>query len=158
MEQDYQVRIAEPQDAEFLADIRIRQLLDEGSAMIYDVREDIIDFYRRKISDGTYLQYILEKDGEFISTAGILFQEYPPSISWRGAHRGYVASVYTVPAYRKQGYASILIGMLIEEARKRKLGNLWLTASEEGRNLYRKAGFDDVRAGFDTYMEWYEDK
>ena len=155
---DYQVRIAQPQDAEFLADIRIRQLIDEGSAMIYDVRDDIIDFYRRKISDGTYMQYILEKDGEFVSTAGVMFQEYPPSISWRGAHRGYIASVYTVPEYRRQGYASILLQMIIEEARKRKLVNLWLMASKEGLNTYRKAGFMDDRPEFDTYMEWFEEK
>ncbi len=150
------VRTASAEDAEFLADVRIKQLMDEGCEMIYDTRDDMVDYFRRKISDGSYLQFILEDDGEFASTAGVLFQEYPPSIDWLGAHRGYVTSVYTVPKYRKRGYASKLIGMIIEEARKRKLGNLWLLASPEGENTYRRLGFAEKKEGTDQYLVWHE--
>ena len=101
--------------------------------------------------------FILEKDGVFASTAAVLFQEYPPSISWRGADRGYITSVYTAPEFRGKGYASMLLKKIIEEARARKLGNLWLLASRDGLNVYKKIGFDDKRDGYDVYMEWSED-
>ena len=155
--EDLTIRTAAPEDAEFLTEIRVRQLLDEGSEMRYDTRNQMTDFFRRKIADGSYLQFILEKDGEFISTAGVLFQEYPPSISWLGASRGYVTSVYTVPEYRGRGYASALLRKITEEARARKLGNLWLLASNDGLSVYKKLGFDEERKGRDIYMEWCED-
>jgi len=158
MENDFTVRLATPEDADFLADVRVRQLLDEGSEMIYDTRGQMADFFRRKISDGSYMQFILEKDGAFVSTAGVMFQEYPPSISWKGALRGYVSSVYTVPEHRKRGYASCLIKLIIEEARRRDLGNLWLMSSKDGIDTYRKLGFDDRRPGSDVYMAWTGDR
>lgn len=154
---DYTIRTATPADAELLADVRIRQLIDEGSAQRYDTRADMIDFFRRRIADGTYVPYIAEAQGELIATAAVLYQEYPPSISWRGAHRGYIASVYTAPAYRGQGWATRLLERIIADARARRLGNLWLLASREGRSVYKRLGFDDERPFHDVYMEWYEE-
>ena len=113
--------------------------------MVYDTRQEMTDFFERKIKSGEYMQLIGTVDGEFTCTAGLLFQEYPPSISWKGAKRGYICNVYTRPEYRKKGYASILIKELIKEARQRDLGNLWLMASKEGRTLYKTLGFDDIR-------------
>ena len=155
--EDIRIRTATPEDAEFLTEIRMKQLFDEGSEMIYDTRDQMTDFFRRKIADGSYLQLILEKDGVFASTAAVLFQEYPPSISWRGADRGYITSVYTAPEFRGRGYASMLLQKIIEETRARKLGNLWLLASRNGRNVYKKIGFDDERDGRDVYMEWHDE-
>lgn len=156
-ENDISVRAAVPEDAELLADARVRQLLDEGSTLKYDTRDEMIDFFRRKIAGGSYRAWIAEDRGVFVSTAAVLYQEYPPSIGWRGAKRGYIASVYTVPERRGEGLASMLLRLIIEDAREKKLGNLWMMASKDGRRLYRKFGFDDERAGMDVYMEWWED-
>lgn len=150
------IRIATVEDAELLADTRVRQLLDEGSEFRYDTHADMIDFFRRKISDGSYRAWIAESDGALVSTAAVLYQEYPPSIGWQGARRGYVTSVYTVPPHRGKGYASRLLQEIIADAREKNLGNLWLMASEKGKSVYRKLGFDDERIGHDIYMEWWE--
>ena len=153
---DITIRTATPEDAELLTEARVRQLMDEGSQMIYDTRADMADFFRRHIADGSYVAYIAERDGALISTAAVLYQEYPPSISWKGARRGYVASVYTVPAYRGQGWATRLLERIVADARALGLGNLWLLASEEGKSVYKRLGFQDERPFRDVYMEWYE--
>ena len=150
----YTIRIGTPEDAELLSDVRIRQLLDEGSAMRYDARDDLIDYFRRTIADGSYVPYIADQDGDLIATAAILFQEYPPSIGWPGARRGYIASVYTRPDCRGQGLASVLIRRIMADVKDMGLGNLWLMASEQGKSVYQKLGFDDKRPGRDIYMEW----
>ena len=150
------IRRATVQDAELLAEARVRQLLDEGSEMKYDTRADMIDFFRRKIGDGAYIAYIAESGGALVSTAAMLLQEYPPSISWRGARRGYIASVYTVPEARGQGWATLLLKRILADARALGLGNLWLLASQEGKSVYKKLGFEDERPFRDVYMEWYE--
>ena len=150
------MRLATPADAEALAGARVKQLLDEGSEPRYDTRADMVDYFRRRIADGSYHAYIAEAEGRLISTAALLLQEYPPSIGWRGARRGYVASVYTVPEWRGRGLASLLIERIIADARALGLGNLWLLASREGRGLYKRLGFEDERPFGDVYMEWYE--
>ena len=151
------IRTATAADAELLTDVRVRQLLDEGSAMRYDTRADMVDFFRRRIGDGSYIAYIAEDgEGKLISTAALLLQEYPPSISWKGARRGYVASVYTVPDRRGEGWATRLLERLIAEARRLDLGCLWLLASGEGKSVYKRLGFEDEQPFGDVYMEWYE--
>ena len=150
------MRLAVPEDAEALAEARVKQLLDEGSEMRYDTRADMADYFRRRIADGGYLAWIAEADGRLIATAAVLLQEYPPSIDWHGERRGYVTGVYTVPEWRGRGLASELVGRIVEEARARGLGNLWLLASREGRGVYERLGFRDERPFGDVYMEWYE--
>ena len=153
---DYAIRVATAADAELLADTRVRQLLDEGGEPRFDTRADMIEYFRRTIPQGVYRAYIAEADGELLSTAAVLLQEYPPSISWKGARRGYVTSVYTAPEYRGRGLASALLRRIIRDARELDLGNLWLLASREGKAVYKRLGFEDERPFKDVYMVWYE--
>ena len=152
----YRTRLATPEDAEVLAEARFRQLLDEGSEPRFDVHAETVDFFRRHIADGSYQAYITEADGALAATAAVLFQEYPPSISWHGSRRGYVTSVYTAPAHRGRGLATALVRRIVDDARALGLGNLWRLASREGRSVYKRAGFEDERPFGDVYMEWYE--
>ena len=101
-------------------------------------------------------ELLMRASEEKTMTAALLLQEYPPSISWKGARRGYVASVYTVPERRGEGWATRLLERLIAEARRLDLGCLWLLASGEGKSVYKRLGFEDERPFGDVYMEWYE--
>lgn len=82
---DIKIRKAETEDAKLLMELRVAQLIAEGCEMLYDTRAEMIDFFERRISDGTYVALLLEADGEIAATAAVLFQEYPPSIDWPGA-------------------------------------------------------------------------
>ena len=113
---DCVIRVAVAADAELLAEARFRQLLDEGSELRFDTRADMVDYFRRNIALGLYRAYIAEAEGRLVSTAAMLLQEYPPSISWNGARRGYVTGVYTVPERRGQGLASALLGSSVLSA------------------------------------------
>ena len=154
---EYQVRLAREADAELLMQARVSQLLDEGSVMKYDTRNEMIDFFQRKLRDGSLIQYIAEREGVLISTAAMMIQEYPPSISWRGERRGYITNVYTDPRYRGQGIASSMLCRLLQDARTLELGNVWLLASKQGKGVYKKLGIDEERPGLDVYMEWFEE-
>jgi ribosomal protein S18 acetylase RimI-like enzyme len=54
---------------------------------------------------------------------------------------GYILNLYTVPEARRKGICTRLLNELIKEAKSLGLKYLHLHASEEGRNIYRKAGF-----------------
>ncbi len=84
----------------------------------------------------------MEDNGEIVATAAILFHEYPPTFTNRPEIRGYVTNMYTAPAYRKKGIATELLDKLKEEAKKRGAAKMWLGASEMGRPVYEKYGFN----------------
>ena len=52
--------------------------------------------------------------------------------------------MYTKPEYRGRGIASALIGKLTEEAESRGIQRLWLSASNDGKPVYIKCGFEVV--------------
>lgn len=56
---------------------------------------------------------------------------------------GYLLNVYTRPEFRGKGYASRILEEMIRFAGKNGIGRLWLSASDMGRPLYRRAGFSD---------------
>jgi len=65
-------------------------------------------------------------------------------VDYRGLESGrlgYILNLYTVPEARRKGICTRLLNELIKEAKSLGLKYLHLHSSEEGRNIYRKAGF-----------------
>ena len=54
---------------------------------------------------------------------------------------GTLLNVYTYPEYRKNGIATDVIKMIIEEAKKQNVSIINLLATENGENVYKKLGF-----------------
>jgi GNAT superfamily N-acetyltransferase len=52
-----------------------------------------------------------------------------------------IINVYTEPAWRKQGLASLLLKQVIQWSQEQKLDRLLLHASEQGRPVYERLGF-----------------
>ena len=90
------------------------------------------------------VEWVAEENGEIIATSAILFYEFPPSIDFPNGNKGYIANMYTKPEYRGRGIATALIGKLTEEAIARGITRLWLSASNDGKPVYIKCGFEVV--------------
>jgi GNAT superfamily N-acetyltransferase len=58
---------------------------------------------------------------------------------------GYIMSIFTKPAFRRRGISRALLGLAIEEARKRGLRRLVLHPTDDGRPLYESLGFRPYR-------------
>lgn len=69
-----------------------------------------------------------------------LFSRIPYDGNLTGSE-GYILSIYTVPAYRKQGCASKILDAIIDYAKTNGVRRLWLSSSVQGRRLYVKRGF-----------------
>lgn len=54
---------------------------------------------------------------------------------------GYILNIYTLPLYRKCGFANQILDMIIEYSKKNHINRLWLNSSEQGKKLYAKRGF-----------------
>ena len=49
--------------------------------------------------------------------------------------------MYTVPSYRRQGYAKAILTTALSFAKREGYGKVWLHSSEAGRALYEHHGF-----------------
>lgn len=100
---------------------------------------------RGELERGIHRAWLAEADGEPVACALLIWWVMPPNLDDHQRRRGFVSSVYTRPAYRRQGISRQIMTMLIKEARTLRLQRLILWASDMGRPLYESLGFVSSR-------------
>lgn len=131
-----------------LAELRIKQLIDEGYPETTDILEDLIRYFTTSLENGSLICWVGESNGEILATAGICFYQLPPSFSNPSGRIAYITNMYTDKSHRKKGVASYLLEKLIEEARFQNCTSVRLHASIHGKGIYEKVGFYET----DGYM------
>lgn len=143
-------RPATPDDAAVLAALRWESeaerhperqrhhSLDEYTAAYIEQTYD-------ELARGIHRAWLAEADGEAVACVLLVWWVMPPNPDGQRRRRGFVSSVYTRPAYRRQGVARQLMTMLIEHARAESFQRLILWSSEMGRPLYEDLGFTPSR-------------
>lgn len=91
---------------------------------------------------------VLALDKEVIGAATICYSTILPYVKNPTGKRGHIMSVYTIDEYRRQGIASQMLKILIDEAKKKGVFQITLDASNLGRPVYQKLSFVDSP----TYM------
>lgn len=71
-----------------------------------------------------------------------LFSRIPYQENLTGSE-GYILNIYTIPSHRKLGYAKRILDEIIRYSRENHINRLWLNASEQGREVYKKLGFQE---------------
>lgn len=121
--------------------MRIRQLREEGAKEEIDLAPALKDYYERHMSDGTFTSWLALDGDAIIGTSGMSFVEKPPYFGCPSGRIGLLSSMYTDPAYRRQGIAKELLSHVVEEARTYGCGTVQITASDMGVLLYTDFGF-----------------
>jgi len=60
---------------------------------------------------------------------------------------------FSYPEYRKMGYATNTMNLLIDEAKKQDASYIELSASDLGKSLYKKLGFQEHKPSHFTEMK-----
>ena len=141
-------RKASQRDIYRLAELPIKQLIDEGYPETTDIRDDLKRYFTTSLENGSLICWVGEINGEILATAGICFYQLPSTFSNPSGRIAYITNMYTDKTYRKQGVASHLLEKLIEEAKSQNYSSVRLHASIHGKGIYEKAGFVDT----DGYM------
>lgn len=131
-----------PEDVETFAELRLRQLREEGARSTVDLRPQLIDYYRRHLADGTFVSWLAEAQGRIIGTSGMSFVEKPSYSSNPSGKIGLLSSMYTVQEYRRCGIGRELLDRVVREARDYGCGTVQITASDMGVRLYTAYGFE----------------
>ena len=121
--------------------LRIRQLTEEGADNNTDLTPALNSYYERHMADGTFVSWLALDGDRIIGTSGMSFVEKPPYFGCPTGRIGLLSSMYTDPAYRRQGIAKELLRRVTEEARAYGCGAVQITASDMGVLLYTAFGF-----------------
>ena len=137
---------ATKEDIGELVRMRIAYMKDDfGSVSVHErqcMETQLPDYFERKL--GTELVAFVAKDGErIVSVAYLHIIEMPANSILLNGLYGEVLSVYTEPEYRGRGLCSTLMRNLVEYGKKRGLGRIDLSATDEGYPIYAKIGFKD---------------
>lgn len=144
----FRIRTGRPEDLELL--VRHRQAMWHDIAIhrpreIIDSEESYRKWVRRESAARRFYSFIAEKpDGTTGGSGAIWLQPIQPRPgALGGSHGAYIMSMYTEQTARHTGVASGLVRTMLEWARKRGYPRVTLHASQFGRPIYLKLGFED---------------
>jgi GNAT superfamily N-acetyltransferase len=116
--------------------IRRKQALDRAD-------RDYMRWAKTNLEDKNLQGWIVEDDNGRLLGSGCLWLR--PIQPGPGNVRGvqpYLLSMYTHPKYRRRGVASLIVEKAIEWCERKKFDRLVLHASDTGRKVYTKFGFE----------------
>lgn len=122
-------------------DMRINQLREEGANEDINLKPALQNYYKRHMTDGTFVSWLAMDKDKIIGTSGMSFVEKPPYFGCSSGKIGLLSSIYTNPDYRRRGIAKELLNRVVEEAKKYGCGTIQITASDMGVKLYQAYGF-----------------
>lgn len=141
----FQLKRAEVKDAEVLAEMRLEMRKERESVACPVSDEDFIqkslEFFRAHIADGTFVSYIAWDGDQAAACSGLSVHVHPPTFDNLSGKRGYITNMYTRPAWRRMGVATLLVDKLAEYARGEGCSKVFLNASPMGRPVYVRYGF-----------------
>ena len=105
------------------------------------LKTSLQSYFDRHIKNEEFIGIVCEYEQKIISVAYLIIDEWPPNRKFLNGKIGTLLNVYTYPKYRKNGIATNVIKMIIEEAKKQNVSIIDLLATEEGESVYKKLGF-----------------
>jgi GNAT superfamily N-acetyltransferase len=144
-----------PEDIETLVQMRyaMQMELEEGTPEVHpkDIIEATREYFTRQLSGYHFSAFFVQYGAEVVATGGLVVYDNPPGPSNPSGTEGYIMNMYTVPAWRGHGLAKLILDRLVEHARAEGAGRVWLRASEQGRKVYERFGFQPRG----TYMQMF---
>lgn len=137
-------RKANIKDVSQLVELRKKQLIDEGCYSENNIDDELERYFFASITNENLVVWIATEHEYIIGTAGVCFFQYPPSFSNPTGRIAYITNVYTKKQYRKQGIATKLLELILEDIKTTDCKFARLHASSQGKKLYEKIGFVDA--------------
>ncbi|KUP08953.1 acetyltransferase [Bacillus coahuilensis p1.1.43] len=110
------------------------------------------NYFKEKVSNGSFSAWIAESNGIVIGISGLVFFERPPHGENISGLEAYIMNMYTRPDFRGLGIARSLLEECISNCKDLGVGRIWLHASEEGYQLYKKMGFIDKNSEMELIL------
>jgi predicted GNAT family acetyltransferase len=138
-------RKMEENDLDIFVKLRLEFLSEVNQNMTEKNKVKIIDslkkYYVKYLSENKFIGIICEYNNVVVSTAFLTINEKPANYYSINGKTGTLLNVYTFPEYRKNGIATCILKILVEEAKKQNVFDIELLATKDGEKLYKNIGF-----------------
>lgn len=101
-------------------------------------------YYREHIADNTHVAFVAEYDCEECGCGAVCFTDELPSPDNPTGRCAYLMNIYVREAFRNRGIAHHIVRNLIDEARHRGCGKIYLETTADGKSLYLSSGFTEM--------------
>jgi GNAT superfamily N-acetyltransferase len=136
---------AEAKDIETLVGMRIALLHEVGNLSNKSDTEDVTGATRRYFDEelpaGRYVGFIAQAGDQAVGCGGLTFYVRPPYQGNASGREAYLMGMYTVANWRGKGIGRALLMRLLDVAKTRGVGRVWLHSEQGARSLYERQGF-----------------
>ncbi len=143
------IRKATIEDIDILIKLRIDLLLALCGSLASDeeiaIRSQLSTYFFKHINHD-FLAILAEIDNNVVSMAFLVISEMPASPEFITGKRGTLLNVFTYPEYRRMGFATKVISLIIEDAKQYGVSMIDLDATQDGKLLYEKLGFTEPKS------------
>lgn len=101
-------------------------------------------YYREHVGDGSHVALVASIDGEDVGCGAVCLTDELPSPDNATGRCAYLMNIYVRELYRNRGVAHTIITRLLEIAREKECGKIYLETTYEGRSVYHSLGFVDM--------------
>lgn len=162
MTENIKIRKAEISDLEALVELRLAYLHEDLGQLSAEVEEKVIaqlKEYVPKYIDSIFTAFIAETGGRAVSTAFMSIAERPANPFMLTGRTALVQNVFTYPEYRRKGIATLVLKELIAEAKRQNISYIELSATADGKPVYKKLGFVEKQSKYtDMKLQLIEEK
>ncbi len=109
------------------------------------LREQNRIYYMTELEREGHIACLMTQDGRTAGCGGLCLYREMPSPDNPGGICGYLMNIYTREEHRHQGIAAEICRWLIDQARERGAGKIYLETSDCGRELYKSLGFSKMK-------------
>ncbi len=150
------IREAKPSESAIILHHRRSMFRDMGEGTIEELDrmvEVASPWLARALADGSYRHWLaLDASGRVAGGGGVLLCPWPANPKDPCTERAVILNVYTEPEFRKRGIARQIMLAILAWLKQKGFRGANLHASDEGRSLYEKLGFEttnEMRLKFD---------
>lgn len=101
-------------------------------------------YYETHVAEGSHLAFKAIYDGKEAGSGSLCLSDELPSPDNPSGHCAYLMNIYVRQPYREHGIGHAIVKRLMDEARKRDCGKVYLETTDEGRGVYESLGFRDM--------------
>lgn len=116
-----------------------------GQRMDHLLAEANKKYFETHVPKGLHLALVYSEGGIDCGCGAICFSDELPSPDNRSGKCAYIMNIYVRQAFRKRGIAHQLVRRLIDEAKAKGCGKIYLETTAEARPVYLSSGFRDMR-------------
>ena len=101
-------------------------------------------YYELHIADGSHAAFVAERRGVEVGCGAVCFTDELPSPDNPTGRCAYLMNIYVRCPFRNHGVAHRIVSRLLEEARARGCGKIYLETTPAARSVYTSLGFRDL--------------